>query len=107
MTATLVLPLYSQYNPPSETKIWTDTIPQDANSSNYTLGKVPYDLFLLDNRHLEGEANQWVREKLPLLSLGAQLIPGHPVYPVYFDTSLLEQFDIMFHIRKTSPSHIK
>ncbi|MET3211091.1 UNVERIFIED_CONTAM: erythromycin esterase [Paenibacillus sp. PvR008] len=96
--------LYSQYNPPSETKLSTDTIPQDANSSNYTLGKVPYDLFLLDNRHLEGEASQWVREKRPLLSLGAQLIPGHPVY---FDTSLLEQFDIMFHIRKTSPSHIK
>ncbi|MHA7578825.1 erythromycin esterase family protein [Paenibacillus vandeheii] len=96
--------LYGQYSPTSENKLTSDTIPQDENSSNYTLGKVPHEMFLLDNRHLKGEAEQWVREKRPLLSLGAQLIPNAPVY---FDTSLLEQFDIVFQIRKTSPSHIK
>ncbi len=96
--------LYSSYTYSSGSKLSTETIPQEVNSFNYTLGKVPHDMFLLDNRHLEGQADQWVKEKRPLLSLGGQLIPKAPVY---FDTSLLEQFDIVFHIRKTSPSHIK
>ncbi len=95
--------LYSEYNPSTGGKIATDTIPQDVNSFNYILGKVPYNLFLLDNRHLNGQAKKWVREKRPLLSIGGQLLPN---VSVYYDTSLLEQFDIIFHIRKTSPSHI-
>ena len=96
--------LFSEYNPSTGGKIATDTIPQDVNSFNYTLGKVPYKMFLLDNRHLKGQANKWVRENRPLLSIGGQLIPNGSLY---FNTSLLEQFDIIFHIRKTSPSHIK
>ena len=95
--------LYSEYNPSTGGKIATDTIPQDVNSFNYILGKVPYNMFLLDNRHLNGQAKKWVREKKPLLSIGGQLIPNGSLY---YDTSLLEQFDIIFHIRKTSPSHI-
>jgi len=95
--------LYSEYNPSTGGKIATDTIPQDVNSFNYILGKVPYNMFLLDNRHLNGQAMKWVREKKPLLSIGGQLIPNGSLY---YDTSLLEQFDIIFHIRKTSPSHI-
>ncbi|PGM55950.1 erythromycin esterase family protein [Bacillus sp. AFS053548] len=95
--------LYSEYNPSTGGKIATDAIPQDVNSFNYILGKVPYNLFLLDNRHLNGQAKKWVREKRPLLSIGGQLLPN---VSVYYDTSLLEQFDIIFHIRKTSPSHI-
>ncbi|MGQ0514143.1 erythromycin esterase family protein, partial [Bacillus sp. D-CC] len=67
-------------------------------------GKVPYKMFLLDNRHLHGPVAKWVKAKRPLLSIGARLLPNESAY---FDTSLLEQFDIMFHIRKTSPSHIK
>lgn len=96
--------LYSEYNPSTGGKIATDTIPQNVNSFNYTLGKVPYKMFLLDNRHLKGHAEKWVRAKRPLLSIGGQLLPDGSLY---FDTSLLEQFDIIFHIRKTSPSHIK
>ncbi|PFA62264.1 erythromycin esterase family protein [Bacillus sp. AFS015896] len=96
--------LYSEYNPSTGGKITTDTIPQDVNSSNYTLGKVPYKMFLLDNRHLKGQAEKWVKAKRPLLSIGGQILPNGSLY---FDTSLLEQFDIIFHIRKTSPSHIK
>ncbi|MGQ0421864.1 erythromycin esterase family protein, partial [Bacillus sp. HC-Mk] len=46
----------------------------------------------------------WAKAKRPLLSIGGQIIPNSSVY---FETSLLEQFDIIFHIRKTSPSHIK
>jgi len=95
--------LYSEYNPSTGGKIATETIPQDVNSFNYILGKVPYNMFLLDNRHLNGQAKKWVREKRPLLSIGGQLIPN---VSLYNDTSLLEQFDIIFHIRKTSPSHI-
>jgi len=93
--------LYSDF---ASGKTKAETIPQDVNSTNYTLGKVPYDMFLLDNRHLKGQADQWVKEKRPLLSLGGQLVPNAPVY---FDASLLEQFDIVFQIRKTSPSHMK
>ncbi|HDR7624986.1 TPA: erythromycin esterase family protein [Bacillus mycoides] len=96
--------LYSEYDPSTGGKITTGTIPQDVNSFNYTLGKVPYKMFLLDNRHLKGQAEKWVKAKRPLLSIGGQLLPGSSLY---FDTSLLEQFDIIFHIRKTSPSHIK
>ncbi|KQL41048.1 erythromycin esterase [Bacillus sp. FJAT-25509] len=96
--------LYSEYSPSTGGKIATDTIPQDVNSFNFILGKVPYNMFLLDNRHLNGQAKKWVREKRPLLSIGGQLIPNSSLYN---DTSLLEQFDIIFHIRKTSPSHIK
>ncbi|WP_438357311.1 erythromycin esterase family protein [Bacillus toyonensis] len=96
--------LYSEYNPSTGGKIATDTIPQNVKSFNYTLGKVPYKMFLLDNRHLKGHAEKWVRAKRPLLSIGGQLLPDGSLY---FDTSLLEQFDIIFHIRKTSPSHIK
>ncbi|MDA1762057.1 erythromycin esterase family protein [Bacillus cereus] len=88
----------------TEGKITTDPIPQDVNSFNYTLGKVPYNMFLLDNRHLKGPAEKWVKTKRPLLSIGARLLPNQSAY---FDNSLLEQFDIIFHIRKTSPSHIK
>lgn len=96
--------LYSEYDPSTGGKITTDTIPQDVKSFNYTLGKVPYKMFLLDNRHLKGQAEKWVKAKRPLLSIGGQILPNSSVY---FDTSLLEQFDIIFHIRKTSPSHIK
>ncbi|WP_371399477.1 erythromycin esterase family protein [Bacillus toyonensis] len=96
--------LYSEYNPSTGGKIATNTIPQNVKSFNYTLGKVPYKMFLLDNRHLKGHAEKWVRAKRPLLSIGGQLLPDGSLY---FDTSLLEQFDIIFHIRKTSPSHIK
>lgn len=96
--------LYSEYNPSTGGKIATDTIPQNVKSFNYTLGKVPYKMFLLDNRHLKGHAEKWIRTKRPLLSIGGQLLPDGSLY---FDTSLLEQFDIIFHIRKTSPSHIK
>ncbi|WP_392388075.1 erythromycin esterase family protein [Bacillus toyonensis] len=96
--------LYSEYNPSTGGNIATDTIPQNVKSFNYTLGKVPYKMFLLDNRHLKGHAEKWVRAKRPLLSIGGQLLPDGSLY---FDTSLLEQFDIIFHIRKTSPSHIK
>ncbi|WP_375166153.1 erythromycin esterase family protein [Bacillus toyonensis] len=96
--------VYSEYNPSTGGKIATDTIPQNVKSFNYTLGKVPYKMFLLDNRHLKGHAEKWVRAKRPLLSIGGQLLPDGSLY---FDTSLLEQFDIIFHIRKTSPSHIK
>lgn len=96
--------LYSEYNPSTGGKIATATIPQNVKSFNYTLGKVPYKMFLLDNRHLKGHAEKWVRAKRPLLSIGGQLLPDGSLY---FDTSLLEQFDIIFHIRKTSPSHIK
>ncbi|MCU4767067.1 erythromycin esterase family protein [Bacillus toyonensis] len=96
--------LYSEYNPSTGGKIATDTIPQNVKSFNYTLGKVPYKMFLLDNRHLKGHAEKWIRAKRPLLSIGGQLLPDGSLY---FDTSLLEQFDIIFHIRKTSPSHIK
>ncbi|MCR6852675.1 erythromycin esterase family protein [Paenibacillus jamilae] len=96
--------LYSEYDPSTGGKITTDTIPQDVKSFNYTLGKVPYKMFLLDNRHLKGQAEKWAKVKRPLLSIGGQIIPNSSVY---FETSLLEQFDIIFHIRKTSPSHIK
>ncbi|PFJ27889.1 erythromycin esterase [Bacillus anthracis] len=96
--------LYSEYNPSTGGKITTDTIPQDVTSFNYTLGKIPYNMFLLDNRHLKGQAEKWIKAKRPLLSIGGQILPNGSLY---FDTSLLEQFDIIFHIRKTSPSHIK
>ncbi|WP_157418666.1 erythromycin esterase family protein [Bacillus cereus] len=96
--------LYNEYDPSTGGKITTDTIPQDVKSFNYTLGKVPYKMLLLDNRHLKGQAEKWAKAKRPLLSIGGQIIPNSSVY---FETSLLEQFDIIFHIRKTSPSHIK
>ncbi|MGW9124114.1 erythromycin esterase family protein [Paenibacillus chitinolyticus] len=96
--------LFSEYRPDGNSKLSTEKIPQDVNSSNYMLGKVSPEMFLLDARHLEGPAKQWVGEKRPLLSLGGQLLPNAPVY---FDASLQEQFDILFHIRKTSPSHMK
>ncbi|PFA52656.1 erythromycin esterase [Bacillus anthracis] len=96
--------LYSEYNPSTGGKITTDMIPQDVTSFNYTLGKVPYNMFLLDNRHLKGQAEKWIKAKRPLLSIGGQILPNGSLY---FDTSLLEQFDVIFHIRKTSPSHIK
>jgi len=96
--------LYSEYDPSTGGKITTRAIPQNVNSFNYTLGKVPYNMFLLDNRHLKGQAEKWVKAKRPLLSIGGQIFPNESAY---FDKSLLEQFDIIFHIRKTSPSHIK
>ncbi|HDR7892383.1 erythromycin esterase family protein [Bacillus toyonensis] len=94
---------FTLYNDTGD-KIITDPIPQDVNSFNYTLGKVPYNMFLLDNRHLKGPAEKWVKAKRPLLSIGGRLLPNESAY---FNKSLLEQFDIIFHIRKTSPSHIK
>lgn len=94
---------FTLYNDTGD-KIITNPIPQDVNSFNYTLGKVPYKMFLLDNRHLKGPADKWVKAKRPLLSIGARLLPNDSAY---FNKSLLEQFDIIFHIRKTSPSHIK
>jgi len=94
---------FTLYND-TQDKIITDPIPQDVNSFNYTLGKVPYKMFLLDNRNLKGPAEKWVKTKRPLLSIGARLVPNESAY---FDKSLLEQFDIIFHIRKTSPSHIQ
>lgn len=96
--------LFSEYNPEGNSKLSTAKIPQDVNSSNYMLGKVSPEMFLLDARHLEGPAKQWIGEKRPFLALGGQLLPNKPVY---FDASLQEQFDILFHIRKTSPSHMK
>ncbi|MBB4824793.1 erythromycin esterase [Sporosarcina luteola] len=99
--------LYSsedEYSPTKENKITNEPIPQDETSSNYMLGNVAHEMFLLDNRKLNGQAKHWVKEKRPLLSLGGQLLAE---VPVYFETSLLEQFDIIFHIRNTSPSHIK
>ena len=46
--------LYSEYDPSTGGKITSRAIPQNVNSFNYTLGKVPYNMFLLDNRHLKG-----------------------------------------------------
>ena len=45
--------LYSEYDPSTGGKITSRAIPQNVNSFNYTLGKVPYNMFLLDNRHLK------------------------------------------------------
>lgn len=55
-------------DPSTGGKLATETIPQDVNSFHYTFGKVPYEMFLLDNRHLKGQAKKWVREKRPLKS---------------------------------------
>ena len=60
---------FTLYNDTGD-KIITNPIPQDVNSFNYTLGKVPYKMFLLDNRHLKGPADKWVKAKRPLLSIG-------------------------------------
>ncbi|EEL81339.1 Erythromycin esterase [Bacillus cereus AH1271] len=89
--------LYSEYDPSTGGKITTREIPQNINSFNYTLGKVPYNMFLLDNRHLRGQAEKWVKAKRPLLSIGGQIFPNESVY---FDKSLLEQFDIIFSYSK-------
>ncbi|MEC0225823.1 erythromycin esterase family protein [Paenibacillus alba] len=88
----------------SEDKIAADTIQRNENSSNYMFGQVPYDQFLLDLRKLNGAAQQWVKEKQPFLDGIAQIIPNEPQY---YNVSLKEQFDIMVHIQKTTPSHIK
>ncbi|MCZ8520919.1 MULTISPECIES: erythromycin esterase family protein [Paenibacillus] len=96
--------LYSQFSSSSDNKLSTNPIPQDENSSNDTLGQVSHEMFLLDHRHLKGEAEQWVREKRGLLSLGAQVVPNESPF---FDVSLLDQFDLVLHIRQTSPSHMK
>ncbi|EPY06883.1 erythromycin esterase [Paenibacillus alvei TS-15] len=84
-------------------KIMTGAIPQQKNSTNDMFGKVSYERFLLDARHMKGEAGRWVKEKQPFLSLGARIIPG---LPPYFDVPLRERFDILVHIRNTSPSHM-
>jgi erythromycin esterase len=68
-------------------------------------GQVHYDQFLLDLRNLNGSAQQWVKEKQPFFDGGAQINPNVPQYDD--DVSLQEQFDIMVHIQKTTPSHIK
>lgn len=65
----------------SEGKLATDTIQQDVNSSNYKFGEVPYEMFGI-----------------------AQIIPDRPQY---FNASLSEQFDILVHIRETSPSQFR
>lgn len=97
--------LYSEFNPSTGTgKLSTAPIPKNVNSSNYTFGKVQYEKFLLDLRGLQGKAKQWVQGNRPMLSAGAQIIPNESLY---YDASLLEQFDIIYHIRKTNPSHIK
>ncbi|WP_246303186.1 erythromycin esterase family protein [Paenibacillus plantarum] len=88
----------------SEDKIAADTIQKNVSSSNHMFGQVHYDQFLLDLRKLNGDAQQWVKEKQPFLDGIAVIIPNEPQY---YDVSLQEQFDIIFHIQKTSPSHIK
>ncbi|UKS29704.1 erythromycin esterase family protein [Paenibacillus sp. HWE-109] len=88
----------------SEGKIAADTIQKNENSSNYMFGQVPYAQFLLDLHKLNGAAQQWVKEKQPFLDGIAQIVPNEPQY---YDVSLQEQFDIMVHIQKTTPSHIK
>ncbi|OAS13289.1 erythromycin esterase family protein [Paenibacillus oryzisoli] len=88
----------------SEGKIAADTIQKNMNSSNHMFGQVHYDQFLLDLRKLNGDAQQWVKEKQPFLDGIAVIIPNEPQY---YDVSLQEQFDIMVHIQKTTPSHIK
>ena len=55
--------LYSEYDPSTGGKITSRAIPQNVNSFNYTLGKVPYNMFLLDNRHLKRPAEKWVKAK--------------------------------------------
>ncbi|MFE3976831.1 MULTISPECIES: erythromycin esterase family protein [unclassified Peribacillus] len=96
---------YTAYISLSENKIAADTIQKNENSSNHMLGQVHYDQFLLDLRKLNGAAQQWVKEKQPFFDGGAQIIPNVPQYDD--DVSLQEQFDIMVHIQKTTPSHIK
>lgn len=88
----------------SDNKIAADTIQKNEKSSNYMFGQVHYDQFLLDLRQLNGAAQQWVKEKQPFLDGIAVIIPNEPQY---YDVSLQEQFDIMVHIQKTTPSHIK
>ncbi len=97
--------LYREYDPNTGNgKLSTYEIPKNVNSFNYTLGKVSHDKYLLDLRHLHGKAKSWVQEKRKILSAGAQVFSKDDLY---YDASLKEQFDIIFHIRKTSPSHIK
>lgn len=88
----------------SEDKIATDTIQKNVSSSNHMFGQVHYEQFLLDLRKLNGDAQQWVKEKQPFLDGIAVIIPNEPQF---YDVSLQEQFDIMVHIQKTTPSHIK
>ncbi|WP_268625804.1 erythromycin esterase family protein [Paenibacillus alvei] len=96
--------LFSEIDPnASGGKITTDVIPQQKNSTNDMFGKVSYESFLLDARHLKGEAGRWVKEEQPFLSIGARFVPG---LPLFFNVPLRERFDILVHIRNTSPSHI-
>lgn len=88
----------------SEGKLATDTIQQDENSSNYKFGEVPYEMFMLDVRSLKDQAKEWVQREQPFFDGIAQIIPDRPQY---FNASLSEQFDILVHIRETSPSQFR
>lgn len=88
----------------SEGKLATDTIQQDVNSSNYKFGEVPYEMFMLDVRSLKDQAKEWVQREQPFFDGIAQIIPDRPQY---FNASLSEQFDILVHIRETSPSQFR
>lgn len=85
----------------SEGKLATDTIQQNENSSNYKLGEVPYEMFMLDVRNLKDQAKEWAQREQPFFDGIAQIIPDRTQY---FNASLSEQFDILFHICETSPS---
>ncbi len=85
----------------SEGKLATDTIQQNVNSSNYKLGEVSDEMFMLDVRNLKDQAKEWAQKELPFFDGIAQIIPDRPQY---FNASLSEQFDILIHIRETSPS---
>lgn len=85
----------------SEGKLEIDTIQQNVNSSSYKFGEVPYEMFMLDVRNLKDQAKEWAQKELPFFDGIAQIIPDRPQY---FNASLSEQFDILFHIRETSPS---
>nr|WP_245596214.1 erythromycin esterase family protein [Paenibacillus taiwanensis] len=85
----------------SDGKLATDTIQQNVSSSNYKLGEVPYEMFMLDVRKLTNQAKEWAQKKQPFFDGIAQIIPDRTQY---YDAALSEQFDILLHIRETNPS---
>ena len=95
--------LYSEYDPSTGGKITSRAIPQNVNSFNYTLGKYHITCFYWITVTLKDQQRSGLKQKT-ITKYRAQLFPNESAY---FDKSLLEQFDIIFHIRKTSPSHIK
>lgn len=88
----------------SEGKLAIDTIQQNVNSSSYKFGEVPYEMFMLDVRNLKDQAKEWAQKEQPFFDGIAQIIPDRPQY---FNASLSEQFDILVHIRETSPSQFR